>query len=297
MIFSFLFIELGRKYVESDPKATYGIEDLFAIFNKRGYATLFQEDSCWYDKWGTLLEPRQRIGRVVNDSVITQRWHSFLETIRQSGVRDVIDDYGMTFLTCTAYAHLHTTNIYDPQRFPNVCFKGRHYSSLLLEYAKKYASANDAGNRQPFISYTHVLTSHERNGRRIVNDDATLADLLLKAARLRNTVTILASDHGAKSTRFSSHTVQGRQEVFQPLLFIIVPRNVALMLGRDVMHSLVVNQKRLVGLEDLHYALVSLQSVKGAGGAAQGLFQTLPRNRTCEDLKITSDVLCLCEGI
>lgn len=288
----------GRKYVGSKGELTYGIEEFFARFKKEGYTTLFQEDLCWYDDWGSMLDPRQKVGKVQNTKTRTERWRTFVEILRKTRRSDVIDDFGMTFLTCSAYAHLNVTNIYDARKTPNVCFKGQHYSTLFLEYVKKYVDRNDESG-QPFISYTHLDTSHERTGKRIVNDDAALADLFLNAAYLSNTITIFASDHGGKSTAFSTYTTQGRQEVFQPLLFIILPHQVGKKLGVNVMNSLVVNQKRLVGFEDLHYALLSLRHLwrVRARTRASGLFNILPLNRTCEDLILKPDVLCLCDGM
>ena len=84
---------------------------------------------------------------------------------------------------------------------------------------------------QPFIAYTHLLTSHDNDGKRIVDDDASLADLFQHAAHLRNTVTIFASDHGTRATKFSAYTNQGRLEVSQPLLFMIIPHEVSKLLG------------------------------------------------------------------
>ena len=33
-------------------KAPLGVEVLFGTFKEWGYQTLYQEDLCWYDKWG-----------------------------------------------------------------------------------------------------------------------------------------------------------------------------------------------------------------------------------------------------
>ena len=33
-------------------KAPLGVDVLFGTYKKWGYQTLFQEDLCWYDKWG-----------------------------------------------------------------------------------------------------------------------------------------------------------------------------------------------------------------------------------------------------
>ena len=36
-------------------KAPLGVEVLYGTFQKWGYQTLFQEDLCWYDVWGSAL--------------------------------------------------------------------------------------------------------------------------------------------------------------------------------------------------------------------------------------------------
>ncbi|KAJ7315079.1 hypothetical protein OS493_038971 [Desmophyllum pertusum] len=36
-------------------KAPLGVEVMYGTFQKWGYQTLFQEDLCWFDKWGTVL--------------------------------------------------------------------------------------------------------------------------------------------------------------------------------------------------------------------------------------------------
>lgn len=33
-------------------KAPLGVEVLFGTFTEWGYQTLYQEDLCWYDRWG-----------------------------------------------------------------------------------------------------------------------------------------------------------------------------------------------------------------------------------------------------
>ena len=81
---------------------------------------------------------------------------------------------------------------------------------------------------------------------------------------------------------------------------MIVPHKLAQKLGSEIMNSLVVNQRRLVAFEDLHYALLSLldhRSPSESQEAPKGLFAPVSLNRTCYDLKLDSDVLCLCKGM
>ena len=317
---------------------TYGVEEMFSWYKKAGYGTLLQEDHCWFDHWGSFLDPRKGLARVKNEKSRLSRWQDFVQIVKKSGRGEVIDDYGMSILSCDVYKKYKVTNPFSSRAVPNICFAGRHYASLFLDYVKKYTELNDIA-AQPFIAYTHLLTSHDTNGRRIVNDDESLADLFHHAAHLRNTVTIFTSDHGAKANNFAAYTTQGRQEVFQPLLFIIIPYEVSESLGQDVMNALVVNQNRLVGLEDLHHSLVSILDTDpniwathkedhpengdlhpgsdpengdlhpGSdpknwvlhadpnGPRLRGLFKPVPLHRTCEQMKLSSDVLCLCDGM
>ena len=295
---------------------TYGIEEMLRRYKTAGYDTLLQEDHCWHDERNSFLDPRKSLGRVENETTRLRRWKEYVELVKKLQRWEVIGDYGISTLTCDVYKKYNVTNPFNSEDVPNVCFAGRHYGSFLLDYVKKYTKVNDMA-AQPFIAYTHLLTSHDTNGKRIVNDDESLADLFRHAAYLRNTVTIFASDHGTRATEFSAYTSQGRQEISQPLLFMIIPHEVIKLLGPDVMNALVVNQNRLVGIEDLHYSLVSIldnnsniprsnvdndeyhkdSNVEIIPTRLRGLFQPVPLDRTCEQMKLSSDVLCLCEGM
>ena len=307
-----------EKYRLNDTRhsCTYGFEEMFSRFKKAGFSTLLHEDHCWYDHWGSFLEPRKRLGRVKDEKTQRRRWKDFVKLVEKSGRGKVVDDYGISLLSCDVYEKYNQTSPFNSRIIPNVCFAGRHYASSFLDYVKKYTELNDMA-AQPFIAYTHLLTSHDTNGRRIVNDDKSLADLFHRAAHLRNTVTIFASDHGAKVTEFSAYTTQGRQEVFQPLLFMIIPHEVTKLLGPDAMNALVENQNRLVGVEDLHHSLISIldnnskilrsnadndeyhkdSNVEIIPTRLRGLFKPVPLDRTCEQMKLNSHVLCLCEGM
>ena len=322
----------GRKYVDhkancekwfkeipgSETKyaCTYGIEEMFNRYREAGYDTLLQEDHCWHDERNSFLDPRQSLGRVENETTRLRRWKEYVNLVTDLGRWQAIGDYGISTLTCDVLKKYNVTNVFSSKQVPNVCFAGRNYASFYYEYVKKYTERNDMA-AQPFLAYTHLLTSHDTDGKRIVDDDESLADLFHHVARLRNTMTIFASDHGTRATEFSAYTNQGRQEIYQPLLFMIIPHEVSKLLGPDVMNSLVVNQNRLVGIEDLHHSLVSIlddnSNISGSSvdtnklqqdpnveiipSRLRGLFQPVPLNRTCEQMRLSSDVLCLCDGM
>ncbi|XP_028401313.1 uncharacterized protein LOC114524438 [Dendronephthya gigantea] len=282
----------GTKYLHSRSD-NIGLEEFFSLFKEFGYRTLFQEDNCWYDKWGTIIDFRYRTGRVKDKETRDEIWKEFVDLLQNTKRSLSIDDYGVTFLSCSVYSYLRTTNVYDAENFPKVCFAGQHFSSFFLDYVGEYVKLNDNAE-SPFLAYTHLITSHERSGRRIVNDDIALSKLLREAAEMVNTITIFISDHGGKSTKFSSYTVQGRHEIFQPFMFMIIPHAVSKKLGPEVVNALFANQKRLVGLQDLGDALQTYVN-PATPQLQRGLFRLIPLNRTCEQLELDSDVLCLCD--
>ena len=307
-----------KELPDNDTKysCTFGVDELLSRYKEAGYDTFFQEDNCWHDDRNSLLDPRQSLGRVKDERTTLRRWNEYVALVEKLFRSELIGDYGISTLTCDVYKKYKVTNTFSSKTVPNVCFAGRHYGSFFLDHVKKYTELNDMA-AQPFIAYTHLLTSHDTDGRRIVNDDESLADLFHHTAHLRNTVTIFASDHGTRATEFSAYTSQGRQEISQPLLFMIVPHEVTKLLGPDVMNALVENQNRLVGVEDLHHSLVSIldnnsnisrsnaendeyhkdANVEIIPTRLRGLFQPVPLDRTCQQMKLRSDVLCLCEGM
>ncbi|XP_046852474.1 uncharacterized protein LOC124445762 isoform X1 [Xenia sp. Carnegie-2017] len=242
----------GKKHWEK-KEDRIGVGDFFTFLKIHGYTTVFQEDNCWYDKWGSLLDLRRR-DRVKDHEERNLLWRDFVQLLKRTNVSKAIDDFGVTFLACSAYAYLQATNIYNSRRFPNACFAGQHISSLFLNYVEHFMTLNDNA-ATPYFSYTHVSTSHEPIGRRIANDDVTLSKLLHKAAFLKNTLTIFLSNHGSKSTEFASYSTQGKREIFRPFMFLIIPHKVGRNFDAEILNALVVNQKRLVGLQDLGEAL------------------------------------------
>ena len=56
-----------------NTKAPLGVEVLYGTFQKWGYQTLFQEDLCWYDIWGSALTDIQRRSVPTSDSEFKSR--------------------------------------------------------------------------------------------------------------------------------------------------------------------------------------------------------------------------------
>ena len=150
----------------------------------------------------------------------------------------------------------------------------------------------------PLLHYLHLETGHTSTGTRIRNDDLGLADYVRHLARDPNTLTIFLSDHGHTRTDFAQ-TIEGRFELSNPLMFVILPENVAATLGKDKVRSLVENQRRLFTTLDIHRMLMALNNpvkMKSEDYRINGILSVLPRNRTCENLPLTPLTRCKCEG-
>jgi hypothetical protein len=150
----------------------------------------------------------------------------------------------------------------------------------------------------PLLHYLHLITGHTSTGTRIRNDDVGLADYVTQLSRDPNTLSILISDHGHTRTSFA-RTVEGRFELSNPLMFVILPENVAKILGRNKVRSLVENQRRLFTTLDIHRMLMSLNNpakLQSENYQDNGILSVLPSNRTCENLPLTPLTRCKCEG-
>ena len=182
------------------------------------------------------------------------------------------------------------TNHYETP--PQVCLNGEFYSQYFLDYITKvYSAMNKDKKAKSMLSFMHFNTGHEYTGVRMINMDANLAKFLNNIVQSPDTLTVIFSDH--------SYTDEGRRETFDPILFMIIPDQVAEKLGHQRMTALVENQKRLFTLLDLHRALVSLnhpELMSSQNSTAVGIFSVLPANRTCADLQLMPLTRCKCEG-
>ncbi len=55
-------------------KAPLGVEVMFGTFKKWGYQTLYQEDLCWFDRWGIGLTDLEMRGKPEKDSEFKKRY-------------------------------------------------------------------------------------------------------------------------------------------------------------------------------------------------------------------------------
>ncbi|XP_022808588.1 uncharacterized protein LOC111345563 [Stylophora pistillata] len=277
----------------SNKKAPLGVEVLYGAFKKWGYQTLFQEDLCWYDIWGTALTDNERRKVPETNSDYKQRMKEFQEQM----TKKMVDHFGITHFSCTVLNRIGRTNHYDsPQK---VCLNGQFYSWYFFDYIRKvYTALENNRKAKPLLSYMHFNTGHEMTGTRMINMDAGMAKFLTDMALFPDTLTVIFSDHGHKMTPFS-YTEEGRRELFDPVFFMIIPDGVKEKLGRERMGALVTNQKRIFMLYDVHNAFMSLhdsQNKDSSNHLVSGIFSEIPANRTCAHLYMLPLTRCKCEG-
>ena len=311
------------------------VKQLYTKFKKASYETLFQEDACWFDSFASLLRPKFLAAKNSTHSL----WKRFYKYMKENFMPNV-NSFGIGFSSCKLLQDLGDTNIFNGETLPVLCLDGRpliyYYLNVVQNLLETYKN-----NSCPVFSYLHLNTGHEHTGQRITQDDEYLAGFVKTMAIEHNTtLTILLSDHGSKTTEYATRTVTGLTETYKPFLFIIVPRQAAKIIGNEKIGNLIRNQKRLVALEDLSFALdgivrgfdvdkpeknsgnigsgvevhedetkefakvteVSEIEIRNFGNLAgikessNGLFSEISANRSCSELKLSADAVCLCEG-
>ncbi|GFR96222.1 hypothetical protein ElyMa_006292700 [Elysia marginata] len=276
---------------QSLPPEPLKLEALLAGFKQRRYKTLWLEDLCHTWEWG-LSKDLHFMN--MDDIVDKEFWDYMWQKLSQAE----IDDLGPTLAMCRV---LQANHVKDHFHGPDaVCFNGRHQHEYLLDYLLMYQQTAYAA-RQPTFTFTQTNVAHEDSGRRIQTLDQALASYIESVSRLSNTLTIILSDHGNTYGAFLKNSEEAQIEIYHPAMFFIVPNRVSRILGKDAMHTLKVNTKRLVSLLDLHKTLLYLQNPKRRSSATlnlpdQGLFSPVNTNRTCNDIPRIKPNLCICEN-
>ena len=78
----------------------------------------------------------------------------------------------------------------------------------------------------------HFNTGNEKTGKQITKMDTSWAKFLMEMALFQNTLATVFFCHGHKMTPFC-HTEDGRREIFDPVLSMIVPDEVKEKLGPE----------------------------------------------------------------
>ena len=271
----------------ADP-APVKADVMFNKFKSLGYQTMWQEDLCWTYEWGLVRDLK-----VMNQSLpLKEIWHNLTSALKKNS----IDFTGITHSSCEVYK---TFGASEPFHGPsNICYGGNHYHHLFLNFLENFLQeVNMNSDKKPLFSFSMLNVGHEESGLRIQTFDEGLANFVQNLSTDPNTLSIILSDHGNTYGAFPT-TVQGRFEVFQPHLYIIIPNHVQNLLGKKRVLTLKQNQQRLVSIIDLHHTLMAVASDIGSKGLQQhlGLFEPISRNRSCEDLQLPSSSLCICQG-
>ena len=262
---------------------------MFDKFKSLGYETLWQEDMCWTYEWGLV-----RDFKVMNKSrPLIEVWHNLTEALKNNS----IDFTGITHSSCEVLKGLGVPEIFHGPA--KLCYGGKHYHSLFLQFLDTFLQdINSDPGKKPLFSFSMLDVGHEDSGLRIQTLDTSLANFVKTLASDPNTLSIILSDHGNTYGSFPI-TMEGRFEIFQPHLFMIIPNQIQNLLGKNKMLALIQNQKRLVSIFDLHHTLMTLAAdISGEASARenQGLLEIVSRNRSCEDLGLLSSSLCICQG-
>ena len=269
-----------------DSDHTYDIASLFRTFTEHGYQTMLQEDSCWFDSWGAIITDNVHdLTPLTATEHFIERWASLNKRLRSMEVHS----FGLTHLTCDVLLRYGVTNQFnDPAK---VCYNGRFLTTYFLDYVKShFVTTKRQEFFKPLLLYTHMNTGHEKTGKRIGKSDPELAEFVAHSGQLSDTITILLSDHGPKTTQFARENDRGRYELAHSFLFMIIPDEVRTQLGKNF-ENLVVNQKRLTTPKDLHFTLTGLLT-----GQTEGLLAAVDSERGCEDVSLYSFTHCLCSG-
>ena len=270
----------------TSARRDYPIQKLFSAFKMKGYGTLLQEDSCWHDKWGSLLTGNEKLKTPVDKKEL---WQDIQKTVRRWG----IDDLGMTHMTCESLKKYGMTSLFDTHKM--LCLNGRSISSYFIDYLISYTEPED---NIPAITYTHINFGHEKTGRRIRALDDDLSQLIDRLKVKNNTVTFLMSDHGGKQSSYSINTIPGRYEVYDSLLFSIVPKYLEDKLGRGIFKDFLANQKSLVTVLDVRDTIIKLLEIDGiqpGSKHSKSLFSnSLADRKNCQEVGIRKYALCKC---
>ncbi|XP_067948551.1 uncharacterized protein [Watersipora subatra] len=264
----------------SMPEAPLKLEHLLKPLEDKGYDNLVQEDLCWHWEWGfskDLLVHNKSISK-------TEYWQRLQAAFKKAS----ITSYGISPSSCEI---LELTGKPDPfHGVPAVCYNGDYQHSYIFDYLNKFQQLR-AKSGSPYFSFYGCNVPHDEWGTRVKTLDDGLSKLVADSSKLQKTLTILISDHGNSYGQFGQFHQQGRDEVYHPLLYIVIPKGVQQLLGREVMRNLELNQHRLVTMLDVHHLL---KYIAAPSSNLSGIVSPLPLDRQCSSLPLFQPNICIC---
>ncbi|XP_032241475.2 uncharacterized protein LOC5515698 isoform X1 [Nematostella vectensis] len=272
----------------------YGVVYFNRALKQKGFQVLFQEDSCWHDPWGLILTNGLLQPQAKDKHELRSRWKRFGKHFQNLA----IDSTGPTHASCLVFQQFNSTNQFNKPK--ELCFGGKPLVSYFLEAIESLMAAERSRLR---FSFTMLAVGHEVTGLRVKQIDGRLAQHVHLMAASHNTLTMIFSDHGPKTTPYSHKTKAGLYEVYNSFLFMILPDKVSRKLGKERTRALVINQKRLISLQDVHEGLASLifrdtneTQTDSSWQGKSGIFEVISESRTCSDVPMQVQGLCVCNG-
>ena len=286
----------GKQNYANVSNRDIDFSSIFSRFKKAGYQTLLQEDTCWYDRWGSILTSnKKRHSKLKHKEDFKREWDHLKHQMNSY----FVDNFGLSHFSCEVLRLHGRTNMFnDDEKF---CFDGKPLSAHFLAYLEnilKFQQNTDSA--KPLFAYTHLNIGHEKKGTRISLLDKYLANYITATASFDNTMTILWSDHGGKTTKYSINSLSGRFEIYDSFLFISIPGKLSKYLGHDLVSNLARNQRALVTAQDLHQTIRFLSAEKipendSPGSIIDfGLLSDKTSREDCYSLPMRNYGLCKC---
>ncbi|XP_028396730.1 uncharacterized protein LOC114520623 [Dendronephthya gigantea] len=257
-----------------------GLQILYGVFKDAGFQTMFLDDLCWKAVYGIVTK------------VKSYSWRSLLSKMKTTN----IDTRGITEASCKLLAEKgkHDLPFFDNKQH-QLCFNGHHQHEYLFDYLTRYIDITRSPGSKPLFSYTSTHVSHDEVGLRVQSVDKHLKDFINTLSRKKNTISFLFADHGNTYTPYQVKFLEGRQEMYHPMMVVVLPKKLARKFGRNIVRNLTTNQHRLFNMFDFRASLVALANYDGKSELdPAGLFGHISRHRTCRDVAMTEAAICLC---
>ncbi|XP_047141759.1 uncharacterized protein LOC124816454 [Hydra vulgaris] len=261
-----------------------GIKTFMSHFKKFGYLTLYQDDMCWKSFWGIRMDMGKPYGG----------WADLTKKIQKSSIQYT----GLLQSSCEILSSLGLSTVFQTQKHEKVCYNSKQQNYYYLKYLEHFY--NNLPENQNAVSFTALNVAHDSYGIRVQAIDEDLSEFLKEMSKLKNTLTIIFSDHGNTYTRFVSSYIEGRFEMFHPSMFILIPKNVQNYIGLEELQNLRVNQNRLFTIVDVHKMLFYFAEKNDNNNAdnlfEKGLLKRISENRNCDDLPLRMPNICICQN-
>lgn len=257
-------------------------EILFGVFKRSGYQTIYMEDLCWKGYHGLMA------------SFKAGGWKSLQQKLSTSN----IDSTGITDSSCKILNRYGSNTQFSAGKNHQICFNGRHHHEYFLDYITSYfKTVGKTPQSKPLFSMMALNTAHDNVGVRVQTLDKHLMNFIDAMSKEDNTVTFIYADHGNTYTYYQVAMLEGRLEMYHPMMLGVIPKKLGAKLGEQAILNVRSNQHRLLNLLDLRAGLVELSKYDGRFKfSPTGIFGNISKKRVCDDLELTKASICICQG-